>query len=97
MPHFVFYYENLTEISQHESKSLFFLSRSHIGRDSGFSEQNQDYPDEIGMVGQSDFVEGNINYLIQLQLLCFDNRVVQSHILSIIAERLILRLVFTFG
>ena len=36
--HCVFFYENLTKISQHESKSGFFLSRSHtIGRDSGFS------------------------------------------------------------
>ena len=35
--HFVFCYENLTKISQHESKSGFFLSRSHIGWDSGFS------------------------------------------------------------
>ena len=28
--HFVFFYDNLTKISQHESKSGFFLSRSHI-------------------------------------------------------------------
>ena len=34
--HFVFY-ENLTKISHHESKSGFFLSRSHIDRDLGFS------------------------------------------------------------
>ena len=47
--HFVFFYENLTKISQSESKSVFFLSRSHIGRDSGFSSK-------IGMVGQSDSV-----------------------------------------
>ena len=32
--HFVSFYENLTKISQHESKSGFFLSRSHVGRDS---------------------------------------------------------------
>ena len=35
--HFVYFHENLTNIAQHESKSGFFLSRSHIGRDSGFS------------------------------------------------------------
>ena len=35
--HFVFFNKNLTKISQYESKSGFFLSRSHIGRDSGLS------------------------------------------------------------
>ena len=35
--HSVFFYENLTKISLHESKSGFFQPRSHIGRDSGFS------------------------------------------------------------
>ena len=34
---FCFLYENLMKISQHESKSGFFLSRLHIGWDSGFS------------------------------------------------------------
>ena len=41
--HFVFFYENLTKILQHESKSGFFLSRSHIGRDLGLTSK-------IGMV-----------------------------------------------
>ena len=44
--HFVFFYKNLTKILQHESKSGFFLSRSHIGRGSGLTSK-------IGMVGQS--------------------------------------------
>ena len=35
------------KVSQHESKSGFFLSRLHIGQDLGFSSK-------IGMVGQSD-------------------------------------------
>ena len=48
--HFVFFYKNLTKVSQHESKSGFFLlARSHIGRNSGFSSK-------IGMVGESDYV-----------------------------------------
>ena len=48
--HFVFFYKNLTKVSQHESKSVFFLlARSHIGRNSGFSSK-------IGMVGESDYV-----------------------------------------
>ena len=42
---------------QHESKSGFFISRSHIGWDLRFSEQNRDNPNEIGMVGQSVFVK----------------------------------------
>ena len=50
--HFIFFYENLMKILQHKSKSGFFLSRSHIGQDSGFSSKNQDNPDEIGMVGK---------------------------------------------
>ena len=41
--HFVFSYEKLTKILQHESKSGFFLSRSHIGRDSGLTSK-------IGMI-----------------------------------------------
>ena len=36
------------KISQHESKSGFFPSRSHIGQDSGYSSK-----DKIRMVGQS--------------------------------------------
>ena len=31
------YYENLTEMTEQMSKSGFFISRPHIGRDSGFS------------------------------------------------------------
>ena len=38
------------------SKSGFFLSRSHVGRDSGFN-QNEGNPDEIGMIGQSDNIK----------------------------------------
>ena len=38
--HFIFFYENLTKISQHESGF-------------GIFKQNQDNPDEIEMVGQS--------------------------------------------
>ena len=45
--HFVFFYENLTKISQHESKSGLFPSRSRIGRDSGFSSKIGESPDEI--------------------------------------------------
>ena len=42
-------------MTEQMSKSGFFLSRSHIGRDSGFSSQNRGNPDEIGMVGQSEY------------------------------------------
>ena len=52
--HLVFFYENLTKILQHESKSGFFPSIP-IAYWSGFGidKQNRDDPDEIGMVGQS--------------------------------------------
>ena len=46
--HFVFFYENLTKLSQHESNSGFFLSRSHIGRDSGFSSKIRIIPTKSG-------------------------------------------------
>ena len=46
--HFVFFYENLTKISQHELKSGFFLSRSHIGRNSGFSIKIRIIPTKSG-------------------------------------------------
>ena len=47
--HCVFFYENLTKISQHESKSGFFLSRSHtIVRDSGFSSKIGIIPTKSG-------------------------------------------------
>ena len=46
-------------LSKQMSKSGFFLSRSHIGRDSGFGivKQNRENPDEIGMVGHSELVK----------------------------------------
>ena len=50
--HFVFFYENLTKILQHGSKLWFFLPRSHIGRDSGFSSKIGIIPTKSGMVGQ---------------------------------------------
>ena len=46
--HFVFFYENLTKISQHELKSGFFLSWSHIGWDSGFSSKIRIIPTKSG-------------------------------------------------
>ena len=51
---FVFFYENFTKISQHDSKSRFFLS-GNLACWSGFGifKRNRDNSDEIGMVGQS--------------------------------------------
>ena len=51
------YYENLTKMTEQMSQSGFFLSRSHIGRESvfGIFKQNRGNPDEIEMVGQSEF------------------------------------------
>ena len=49
------YYENLTKMSEQMSKSGFFLPIACWSR-FGALEQNQDNPDEIGMVGQSENV-----------------------------------------
>ena len=79
------YYENLTKMTKQISKSGVFLSRSHIGRDSGFSS-----PDEIRLVGQSTVKPGqpfqsrikfevdccNIDYIIRLDnLLSVSSRI----------------------
>ena len=45
---FVSFYQNLTKISQYKSKSRFFLSLSHIGRDSGFSSKIGTIPTKSG-------------------------------------------------
>ena len=51
--HFVFFYENLKKISEHESKSGFFPIPIAYWSGFGIFKQNRDNPDEIGMVGQS--------------------------------------------
>ena len=51
--HFVFFYENLKKISEHESKSEFFPIPIAYWSGFGIFKQNRDNPDEIGMVGQS--------------------------------------------
>ena len=43
-------------LSKQMSQSVFFLSRSHIGWDSGFSSKIGRILSEIGMVGQSELV-----------------------------------------
>ena len=69
--HFVFVYENLTKISQHESKSEFFRSRSHIGRGSGFSSK-------IGMILTKSGVLDNLHKL--MGIICFSANVRQCNI-----------------
>ena len=46
----------MLKISQHESKSGFGLSRSHVGRDSGFSRKIAIIPTKSGWLDSLSFV-----------------------------------------
>ena len=55
--HFIFFYENLMKMSQHNLKSRFFQSQSHIGQDLGSS--------KIGIIPTK---SGRLDSLIKLNI-----------------------------
>ena len=56
--HFVFFYENLTKISQHARVEIgIFLIPIALWSRFGIFKQNRNNPNEIKIVGQSEFIQ----------------------------------------